>query len=226
MISLFFIGGKSLKIYILAGGPIQYVPDLNKINESGITWAGVDRGVHHLLSMGIAPSEAFGDFDSVTEAELSLMRGKLVHLNMYPAEKDQTDLEIALGWAAGKKPDEILLFGATGGRADHYLGNIQLLARHIQDEPGTRICMIDKTNQIFAAKPGSYTLVKEEDKKYISFIPLTPEVKAITLKGFKYPLENRNIKLGSTLCISNELLYEEGTFSFKEGILLVVRSSD
>jgi len=48
----------------------------------------------------------------------------------------------------------------------------------------------------------------------------------LTLEGFKYPLSNCHISLGSTLCISNELLSSSGTFSISEGIVMVVRSSD
>jgi thiamine pyrophosphokinase len=46
------------------------------------------------------------------------------------------------------------------------------------------------------------------------------------LEGFKYPLKNRHIFFGSTLCISNELIYDFGTYSFTNGILLVIRSCD
>jgi thiamine pyrophosphokinase len=39
-------------------------------------------------------------------------------------------------------------------------------------------------------------------------------------------LKNRHISIGSTLCISNELISDYGTFSFSEGILIVIRSHD
>ncbi|PLT30108.1 thiamine diphosphokinase [Peribacillus deserti] len=215
-------------ICILAGGPLELVPDLNQYKDrQDIVWAGVDRGVYSLIRMGIQPHEAFGDFDSVSPDELRFLQEHLVHLHIYPSEKDQTDLEIALDWAVKQKPEKIILFGATGGRADHYLANVQLLAqRGLLDNPDTQLILEDKTNILYVKTPGTFHVSSLRGKKYISFIPLTLEVNGITLKGFKYPLENRNITLGSTLCISNELLYEEGTFSFEEGILLVVRSSD
>jgi thiamine pyrophosphokinase len=67
---------------------------------------------------------------------------------------------------------------------------------------------------------------KRADKKYVSFVPLTLNVKGLNLEGFKYPLKDRHITIGSTLCISNELIGDNGTFSFSEGILLVIRSND
>ncbi|MFP3490646.1 thiamine diphosphokinase, partial [Staphylococcus sp. SIMBA_130] len=47
-----------------------------------------------------------------------------------------------------------------------------------------------------------------------------------TLVGYRYPLIERHISWGSSLCISNELVEENGSYSFSSGILLVVRSSD
>ena len=43
-------------------------------------------------------------------------------------------------------------------------------------------------------------------------MPVTEIVEGITLLGFKYPLTNKKIEWGSTLCISNELVEEKGTF--------------
>jgi thiamine pyrophosphokinase len=76
------------------------------------------------------------------------------------------------------------------------------------------------------AGPGTHTIKKIPEKKYISFVPLTLDVANLTLEGFKFPLQNRHISVGSTLCISNELINQYGTFSFSEGILIVIRSHD
>jgi thiamine pyrophosphokinase len=65
-----------------------------------------------------------------------------------------------------------------------------------------------------------------DKRKYISFLPMTLAVTNLTLDGFKFPLKDRHISMGSTLCISNELISDYGTFSFSKGILLVIRSDD
>ena len=36
-------------IHILAGGPIELLPDFNLYGNEKITWVGVDRGVYTLL---------------------------------------------------------------------------------------------------------------------------------------------------------------------------------
>ena len=123
-------------------------------------------------------------------------------------------------------PEKIRIFGATGGRLDHMFGNIQLLIQANKNKNDVEIEIIDRQNIIFLKSPGTYRLQKITDKKYISFIPISTEVKGLTLNGFKYPLTECHISLGSTLCISNELLIDNGTFSFSEGILMIIRSTD
>ena len=45
-------------------------------------------------------------------------------------------------------------------------------------------------------------------------MPVTEIVEGITLLGFKYPLTNKKIEWGSTLCISNELVEEKVLFIY------------
>lgn len=213
-------------INILAGGPEDLLPDLTKyLAEEGI-WVGVDRGVFHLLKRKIMPVIAFGDFDSVSPLEFSYIQSQVADLMRYKPEKDETDMELALNWAINQKPRIIRLFGATGGRLDHLFANVHLLINPLKEKSPTSIFLIDRHNIICLKEPGSYTVEKNSVEKYISFVPLTLNVSNLTLDGFKFPLKNRHISLGSTLCISNELISEYGTFSFSEGILIVIRSHD
>jgi thiamine pyrophosphokinase len=212
-----------MNINILAGGPEDLLPNLTV--EEGI-WIGVDRGVFTLLKKGITPDLAFGDFDSVSEAELKEIEQKVQSLRKFKPEKDETDMELALNWALDQNPASIKIFGFSGGRLDHLLANIQLLVKPLLNNQRNEVSLIDNKNEVFLKSPGSYKIAKLPDKKYISFIPVTLQAAGITLEGFKYPLNNCHISLGSTLCISNELIDDYGTFSFSEGILIVVRSRD
>lgn len=213
-------------IHLLGGGPDNLLPDFSLYHEQDIVWAGVDRGVYTLIEKGINPNIAFGDFDSVTDEEFSFINKKVMKLNKYKPEKDETDMEHALNWAIAQQPRTVRMFGSTGGRLDHMFGNVQLLLKASINNQFVQIEMIDQQNTIFIRTPGEYSIDALAEKKYISFIPLSNHVKGITLKGFKYPLINRHISLGSTLCISNELIGDYGTFSFSEGILMIVRSTD
>lgn len=213
-------------INIVAGGPEDLLPNLHEYEKETVTWVGVDRGVFNLLKREIKPKIAFGDFDSVSPEELIYIESQVEKLKQYQPVKNETDMELALNWAIEQNPEEIRLFGATGGRLDHLFANVQLLIDPILKGKQLKIYLIDRNNCMDVKGPGSYSILKKAAQKYISFVPVTLNVKDLTLEGFKYPLKNRHISIGSTLCISNELISEYGTFSFSEGILIVVRSED
>lgn len=214
-----------MDIHIVAGGPSSLLPELQEYNFEDCIWVGVDRGIFTLLQKGIHANIAFGDFDSVTEEEFMFIEENVPILQKYKPEKDETDLELAILWALEQQPACIRLFGASGGRIDHFLANVSLLIKPLEKN-NTKIEMIDNKNLLYLAFPGTYNVNKDQNKKYISFLPYTAEVKGLTLSGFKYPLKDCDLPIGSTLCISNELISEYGTFSFSKGILMIVRSQD
>lgn len=213
------------EVYIVAGGPSDLMPNLRIYDNPSVQWVGVDRGVYYLLQHNIIPRIAVGDFDSIPQNEWEKVREFINQIYQYRPEKDETDMELALMWAKEQKPDCIKIFGATGGRLDHFLANVFMITNYQADKL-TTIEMIDKYNIISFFKPGKYQVSKDEEKKYISFLPLTPTVEKLTLSGFKYPLIHANVPFGSSLCISNELIKENGTFYFEKGILMMIRSTD
>lgn len=213
-------------MYIVAGGPSEFIPDLKERAGAGICWTGVDRGVYRLLRAGIVPDYAFGDFDSVDEEEWAWIEKQAIgSMHRFPPEKNDTDLELAVRFAANHtKIRKIEIFGATGGRLDHFFGNAFMLFKYVRQ--GLSLRIIDKQNMMTVYLPGQYTVSRMKEMKYISFIPLQHTVTGLTLDGFKYPLRNRDIPFGSSLCISNELIQSAGTFSFSGGILMMIRSND
>ena len=216
-----------MEINIVAGGPGSYIPDLKRIAclDKEAVWLGVDRGTLCILDADIHLHGVFGDFDSISEEELKYVQDHCDLFFEFPPEKDSTDLELALEWAYRQRPDRITIYGATGGRMDHTLANIMMLANEKNIKQGIPTRIVDRNNEMMLFEPGSY-IVEETDFKYISFIPITSAVEGVTLVNFKYPLSNSTLYRGRTLSVSNELNFETGHFSFSTGILLVVRSRD
>jgi len=212
-------------IHIVGGGPEEFLPDLLQYKEKELFWIGVDRGTRYLMERGITPDLAIGDFDSIRHEDMELYKDQIFKILTYQPEKDETDMELALRYAIGKSPSLIRIFGATGGRLDHLLANIFLLKKAQELKSDITVEIIDSFNVAWISSPGKYTIRKDEHK-YISFLPLSEHVKNLTLIGFKYPLKECHILFGSTLCISNELISNEGTYSFSEGTLMVVKAKD
>lgn len=209
---------------IVANGPKNHLPDLKQYENIIDVWIGADLGALTLAENGIQIGYAVGDFDSINSDQKQRLKNLTAEFHEYPEEKDETDLEIALSKALEKAPEEIYLFGVTGGRIDHALVNIQLL--HTIKLNHAHGVIIDRWNMVELTCAGTHTVTKNNLHPYISFVPFTDHVDCLSLKGFYYPLEEASISWGSTLCISNRLLSDEGTFTYKKGMLLMIRSRD
>ncbi|QSF42617.1 MULTISPECIES: thiamine diphosphokinase [Paenibacillus] len=211
----------SKRVVIFAGGALSE-DLLHQIDEDDFI-IGADRGALFLVSHGITPDIAVGDFDSVSpEALEQIQAGSKQTITCDPIDKDLTDSEMALDLALGTQPESILLMGVTGTRMDHTLAGIQMMTRAMQRQVSCSV--MDSHNYITLT--GSQALVQERGFTYVSLLPLTPEVTGITLQGFQYPLENATLKLGQSLAVSNRLIGESGTVTIQSGLLLIIQSRD
>lgn len=185
----------------------------------------VDGGLEAVKALGLEPDMIVGDFDTVKPAVLEYYRSR-EHIvwDTHEPEKDETDTELALMKAQATGCTHIVVLGATGGRMDHMLGNIHLLFPCLQK--GIEAYILDAQNRIYLIDGERLFRRSGTWGKYISFVPLTEQVKGITLTGFKYPLYEKDIEIGTSLCISNELSGEEGRITFSDGVLIVVESHD
>ena len=173
------------------------------------------------------PDVAVGDFDSVDPQVLERFgqRGQ-IRFERHRPEKNETDTELAFTIAQEAGISDIILMGATGTRLDHVLSNIHLLKAAM--DRGLTCQLLDPHNRIRLAQGRTVFLKTEESYPFISFVPLTMEVKGVTLTGFKYPLNQHDLILGQEcgLCVSNELAAEEAVLDFNQGLLLVIEARD
>lgn len=216
----------AFRTVIFAGGPEASFPSkevFSQIKEDSDYWIGADRGALHLIKRGIAPDLSVGDFDSVSQDEWNTIEKRSHKVLVHPAEKDETDLEIALHEAIQAGSEAICMIGVTGGRIDHYLMAVQLM--EIAAESVREIKLFDVTGELWIRQPGTY----EEERRgynYVSFLPATSQVEGLTLRGFKYPLSDAVLKKGSSLGISNEQLDATATIRFSKGLLYGMFSGD
>lgn len=187
----------------------------------------VDGGLEHLKPLGLLPDAVVGDFDTVSQDVLMEYRKlEQVAWEIHQPEKDETDTELAIETAIGMGAESITILGGTGGRIDHMLANIHLLAGCL--ERGLSASMVDGQNRLYILDGETIFYRDRVHGKYLSFIPLTERVEGITLTGFKYPLHEKTITIGreAGLCVSNELVEETGCISFDSGLLICVESED
>lgn len=112
-------------ISIFTGGGHAGLKTIKQFVKDSSFVIAADSGLETVDKLGIMPSFIVGDMDSLKNKSL-LRKYSCVNTEIFPAEKDFTDTELAFNCARSLKPEAIYLFGGGGGRADHFLSLIRL----------------------------------------------------------------------------------------------------
>lgn len=209
-----------MKTLIFCAGAPNF--NLSPINQPFDLLIGVDGGVQTLLAHGYTPDYVIGDFDSTTPPKNSQI------IALQP-EKADTDLEYALQYILTryhkKEINKIIILGALdGGRLDHVLANFYLAYQPRFADFIEKFYFVEQDNTLRFYRSGNHILLREPNKRYLSFIGLTALTK-LSLYDVKYPLVQHDF-IQPTALISNEFLYDEMQFSFEQGLLAVIQSND
>ena len=172
-----------------------------------------DGGANFCYELTLIPKEIYGDFDSIKNDVKEFYQEKNVKFIKFKVEKDYTDSELLLNEIQNKY-DIIYCIAGLGGSIDHELTNINLLDKY------SNLIFISEKEKIF--KIDSDSKFNDMINTKISFVIFSDEVKALTLKGFKYNIENLDIKKGEARCISKIIIENEANLSIKSGSLLCV----
>ena len=163
--------------------------------------------------LNLIPKEIYGDLDSIKNNVKEFYQEKNVNFIKFKVEKDYTDSELVLNEVQDKY-DTVYCIAGLGGSIDHELTNINLLAKY------SNLIFISEKEKIFKIN-NNYEFNSMINRK-VSFIIFSDEVKALTLEGFKYNIENLDIKKGEARCISNIIVENKANLSIKSGSLLCV----
>ena len=177
-----------------------------------------DGGAQQALALGLQPQVVVGDLDSLDESLRFRLEKMHCQLIVHPIRKDETDLELALRYATEHGVDEILILGALGGRLDHALANVLLLA--LPELRSVKAKILDGRQEIFLIREEA--LIEGQVGDTLSLLPLTEEVTGIYTEGLEYPLENGTLYLGPALGVSNALTAPQARVRVGQGLLLAV----
>ncbi|MBK8821562.1 MAG: thiamine diphosphokinase [Anaerolineales bacterium] len=119
---------KISRIIIFANGELPNKEKARALLHKEDFIIAADGGTRHALALGRMPNVLIGDLDSVTDEERRKMKDGGVDVVQFPADKNETDLELAIQHALTLNPQEIIILAALGGRLDQTLGNIALIS--------------------------------------------------------------------------------------------------
>jgi thiamine pyrophosphokinase len=158
-----------------------------------------------------------GDFDSISAERLA----SIAHVERHPAEKDATDLELALTAALRLEPERILVVGSAGGRLDHLLGSMLLLAGDayadvvVDAQLGEAAVHVVRGERVLRGEPG----------EVISLFAVHGDAHGVVTDGLAYPLRGETLVAGSSRGVSNIFSAAEARVVVESGVVLAVRPS-
>lgn len=182
-----------------------------------------DGGARHALALGLTPNLIIGDMDSLPSTlnlEPSTFHLPPSTFIRFPADKNETDLELAVAHALTLNPKAILILAALGGRMDQTLANIALLSN--LQLATFNIKLTDGVEEIFFCR--NQVQVEGRSGDIVSLIPWQGEATGVFTENLRWHLHHETLYPDKTRGISNEMTADAATVSIKSGLLLVVHS--
>lgn len=173
-----------------------------------------DGGYRHVQEKKVFA--VIGDFDTLGY----LPSG--VNTVIHPADKDKTDGELALDFIKENGGTCVTIYGATGGKIEHVLGNVGLLA--YADAIGLKATIKEERESVYFVKDALE--INELVGHKLSIIAFGGEVTFQESKGLKYSLDGLKIFPYSSLGISNEITEGNASIKVKKGACIVVISKN
>lgn len=210
-----------MKAVVFLNGEYSYEEGFiqNMVDEDDIIFCA-DGGADYAFRYKVEPDYIIGDMDSVSADILDFYKERGINIERYSPEKDYTDFELILqrigDYEKGKgiSFDGIYVFGGLGKRTDMTLNNLHLLEKY------TRLVFFSGNEEIFY-RDEAFSLKGREGYGF-SIIPLSEKIEELSLKGFKYELENTDVERKSSRLVSNVVTSGESKVEFGQGKLLVI----
>jgi len=177
-----------------------------------------DSGLAHALALDRGADVVVGDLDSVDVALLADARARGAAVEAHPREKDETDLELALEAAMARGYRRITVVGGGGGRVDHFLANLTLLASPrfagatLDAWVGPAHVVVVRREATLTGSPGSL----------VTLVALGGPARGIRTEGLRYPLADEDLEPGTSRGVSNELDAGRAALRVREGVLLAI----
>jgi len=223
---------------VLANGP---VPSRDKLDRFWPGWddgveqvVAADGGARHAERLGLRVDRWVGDGDSVPRAAVAWLEAAGVPMERVPAEKDESDTELALLAALRAGADTVILLGCLGGpRIDHGVANLALLAHpalagHLAwayDERPRR------TSLLACGDGGADGSGRPVDRSFdgaigdlVSLLPMGADAEGVRTEGLRYPLSDEPLPLGPARGLSNVRTAPISRVGLRRGRLLVIET--
>jgi thiamine pyrophosphokinase len=208
---------------VLANGSIENPEVISqRLSELSDCYViAADGGIQVAEMLSLPVDLIIGDLDSSSEELLSKFAEQSVTIERHSAEKDETDLELALLKAIDMEPGRVIMLGGLGGRLDMSLANIQTLAHPALVGTRIEIWHGQQTGRLLRPPGGS---IQGKPGDTLSLIPMEGEVTGLVSSGLAYPLEDDTFSFGVTRGVSNVFTHPVAKVNITSGLLFIVHT--
>ncbi len=206
-----------MRAFVFGGGEIfsEYIEE--RPGEDDIVICA-DSGYKNAKKMGVRVDILVGDFDSIGDIPDEV--GEVLQV---PAEKNQTDTQLAVDIALERGANEIIIVASTSGRCDHTLSSLAIL-EYLWNKRNPAY-IVNGQNRVRFIRDSGVIIIRSQ-YKYFSVITLDKIAKKVSIEGAKYPLKSANIERGVQFAVSNEIIKNAALITVKKGSVLVIESRD
>jgi thiamine pyrophosphokinase len=212
--------GVEVKAIVVAGG--NAAPQDAALLAGADLVIAADSGAHWLDSSGVDPDLVIGDMDSIDPALLDRLAARGTEVERHPADKEASDLELAMSRAAAAGADEVVILGALRGeRLDHELANLLLLVDGEWD--GIDVRVVRGGTTVSSLRGGSRRELGGAAGDLVTLLPVGDATGART-DGLRYPLVGETLHAGRSRGLSNEVEHAPASVSLDGGTLLIIET--
>lgn len=178
----------------------------------------VDGGLSLCRSAGVRADIVVGDLDSASSDDQEWARSSGSRFDVYAADKDESDLELALKVAAAEDATELVVTACTGGRADHCLvvfGSVALRCTVpvtiSEPELAAWVLRVGFTDSVSLLGRGST----------VSVIAIGGAA-TVSCTGMRWELDHARLEPLSSLGLSNRIAEHPATIAVHAGSVVAV----
>ena len=210
------------RVVVLAGGDPVQLPLPRPLPQRIDLVIAADGGYDAAATLAVPVDVLLGDLDSVSPDGLATARAAGTRIERHPVDKDRTDLALALDAVTADGPAEVLLIGGHGGRLDHLLANVALLAApeygmlRITALLGRAVVTVLRDRATLLGRPG----------ELVSLLAMHGAAHGVTTSGLRFPLAQATLPVGSSLGVSNEFTGTHATVTVTDGVLVAVQPGE